>query len=113
MVISTKMMERGHTFSREQCRLKYRYLKLRYEKQKKKKKTSDESPVSEDDIFCMLDDQADMNPTHAVDTQHVIETIQKQQDNSDKDDGQANKMKTDKKVKSKKRKRVAEEMKQS
>lgn len=68
--VAKEVNKEGYQFSAEQCRLKIKGLKLKYDRQKKKNNTSGESPASDDDEedFDVFEKIPDMKPRAVLDS---------------------------------------------
>ncbi|XP_050413506.1 uncharacterized protein LOC126827966 [Patella vulgata] len=69
--VALKVNEYGYNFNAEQCRLKVKSLKQKYDRNKKKMKKFGESPPSEDDLSeveSVFDSLPDMRPTFTIDS---------------------------------------------
>lgn len=68
--VSENIKQMGYNFTAEQCRLKLKGLKEKYDRNMKKKKKSGESPPESDceDLQEVFDRCPDMKPVHVIDT---------------------------------------------
>ena len=68
--VSNSMKERGYDFSGEQCRLKIKSMKEKYDRNKKKSLKSGESPPDSDceELNSVFDRCPDMKPVFVIDT---------------------------------------------
>lgn len=71
--MAKEVKKEGYQFSAEQCRLKIKGLKSKYDRQKKKNNTSGESPASDDDDeeeedFDVFEKIPDMKPRAVLDS---------------------------------------------